>query len=433
MTSAFEQHELATPVPVSHANHRLSIINLVNTSESESSTPQPENITNDRHDLSKSTDIVTVTETAESPIGTSESETQSSSRSESPLRSLQIGNNQLASFEELLLNINGNGQVTPIMDIGITEAYFPVIEAKQPLQESPVSTFSTVSPFSQRTSVSSNKSNMGVLTNTLRIFSSYQKFVPLASQIAANCDSLSLGQQRRIQTGEMEMGVGCLDSIKANFDALLLHKRNLNIANAQANGNDQDEEGDYDMTGINNVEKNGVEGLTRIRNSWGAKVDELLLQPGQSPNQRSSSVDEEQEDESTLSATASANSSTNNILSRGTAVIRTNSVRATKSTSPKVTKKVTKRKSDPKMPKPTSPKVIKQAKTNPEDECTQCASRSTPEWRRGPEGPRTLCNACGLFFGKLINKYNDEGAAKEIMQKRKDSGKCFDRRVPIGI
>jgi hypothetical protein len=25
----------------------------------------------------------------------------------------------------------------------------------------------------------------------------------------------------------------------------------------------------------------------------------------------------------------------------------------------------------------------------------------TPEWRRGPLGPRTLCNACGLIYAKL--------------------------------
>ena len=30
--------------------------------------------------------------------------------------------------------------------------------------------------------------------------------------------------------------------------------------------------------------------------------------------------------------------------------------------------------------------------------CTQCGSTSTPQWRRGPAGPSTLCNACGLKF-----------------------------------
>ncbi|CAM0902773.1 unnamed protein product [Alopecurus aequalis] len=32
--------------------------------------------------------------------------------------------------------------------------------------------------------------------------------------------------------------------------------------------------------------------------------------------------------------------------------------------------------------------------------CTRCATEKTPQWREGPEGPRTLCNACGLAFKK---------------------------------
>ncbi|EJU03571.1 hypothetical protein DACRYDRAFT_21118 [Dacryopinax primogenitus] len=37
-------------------------------------------------------------------------------------------------------------------------------------------------------------------------------------------------------------------------------------------------------------------------------------------------------------------------------------------------------------------------------DCSGCHSTTTPEWRRGPMGPRTLCNACGLVYGKLVNK-----------------------------
>ncbi|KAF9904825.1 hypothetical protein BX616_001165 [Lobosporangium transversale] len=33
--------------------------------------------------------------------------------------------------------------------------------------------------------------------------------------------------------------------------------------------------------------------------------------------------------------------------------------------------------------------------------CTSCNSVKTPEWRKGPLGPRTLCNACGLIWGKM--------------------------------
>jgi hypothetical protein len=33
--------------------------------------------------------------------------------------------------------------------------------------------------------------------------------------------------------------------------------------------------------------------------------------------------------------------------------------------------------------------------------CHQCFSRDTPEWRSGPDGPRTLCNACGLSWRNI--------------------------------
>jgi hypothetical protein len=42
-----------------------------------------------------------------------------------------------------------------------------------------------------------------------------------------------------------------------------------------------------------------------------------------------------------------------------------------------------------------------QAVANPV--CLGCGATETPEWRRGPMGPRTLCNACGLVFAKLVS------------------------------
>ncbi|KAI8970055.1 GATA zinc finger-domain-containing protein [Mycotypha africana] len=32
--------------------------------------------------------------------------------------------------------------------------------------------------------------------------------------------------------------------------------------------------------------------------------------------------------------------------------------------------------------------------------CTDCGTTSSPEWRKGPNGPKTLCNACGLRWAK---------------------------------
>ncbi|KAI8074219.1 uncharacterized protein B0P05DRAFT_547743 [Gilbertella persicaria] len=36
--------------------------------------------------------------------------------------------------------------------------------------------------------------------------------------------------------------------------------------------------------------------------------------------------------------------------------------------------------------------------------CHSCNTSETPEWRRGPDGARTLCNACGLHYSKLLRK-----------------------------
>lgn len=39
--------------------------------------------------------------------------------------------------------------------------------------------------------------------------------------------------------------------------------------------------------------------------------------------------------------------------------------------------------------------------------CTHCASEKTPQWRTGPMGPKTLCNACGVRYksGRLVPEY----------------------------
>jgi hypothetical protein len=34
--------------------------------------------------------------------------------------------------------------------------------------------------------------------------------------------------------------------------------------------------------------------------------------------------------------------------------------------------------------------------------CYHCSTKVTPEWRKGPNGPNTLCNACGLQFAKVM-------------------------------
>ncbi|RLV95776.1 RING finger protein ETP1 [Spathaspora sp. JA1] len=62
----------------------------------------------------------------------------------------------------------------------------------------------------------------------------------------------------------------------------------------------------------------------------------------------------------------------------------------------------------------------------PQITCQQCSCQETPEWRRGPQGSRTLCNACGLFYSKLIKKLGIQ-EANNLMYQRKQSGAVYDR------
>ncbi|KAL4814818.1 hypothetical protein BDW67DRAFT_165247 [Aspergillus spinulosporus] len=41
--------------------------------------------------------------------------------------------------------------------------------------------------------------------------------------------------------------------------------------------------------------------------------------------------------------------------------------------------------------------------------CADCGTSDSPEWRKGPEGPKTLCNACGLRWAKMEKKRQDLG------------------------
>jgi hypothetical protein len=71
----------------------------------------------------------------------------------------------------------------------------------------------------------------------------------------------------------------------------------------------------------------------------------------------------------------------------------------------------------------------KRQKTNDDNQhdgqtCLGCGATSTPEWRRGPMGPRTLCNACGLVYAKLIKKRinNKPPGAKKNSPSKNNGG-----------
>lgn len=46
----------------------------------------------------------------------------------------------------------------------------------------------------------------------------------------------------------------------------------------------------------------------------------------------------------------------------------------------------------------------KKQKVADEYVCADCGTLDSPEWRKGPKGPKTLCNACGLRWAKKEKK-----------------------------
>ncbi|KAJ8749015.1 hypothetical protein K2173_013458 [Erythroxylum novogranatense] len=55
--------------------------------------------------------------------------------------------------------------------------------------------------------------------------------------------------------------------------------------------------------------------------------------------------------------------------------------------------------------------------------CTHCASEKTPQWRTGPQGPKTLCNACGVRFksGRLVPEYRPAASPTFVLTQHSNS------------
>ncbi|KAE9609135.1 putative transcription factor C2C2-GATA family [Lupinus albus] len=55
--------------------------------------------------------------------------------------------------------------------------------------------------------------------------------------------------------------------------------------------------------------------------------------------------------------------------------------------------------------------------------CLHCATDKTPQWRTGPMGPKTLCNACGVRYksGRLVPEYRPAASPTFIMTRHSNS------------
>lgn len=55
--------------------------------------------------------------------------------------------------------------------------------------------------------------------------------------------------------------------------------------------------------------------------------------------------------------------------------------------------------------------------------CSHCASEKTPQWRTGPLGPKTLCNACGVRYksGRLVPEYRPASSPTFVLTQHSNS------------
>lgn len=59
----------------------------------------------------------------------------------------------------------------------------------------------------------------------------------------------------------------------------------------------------------------------------------------------------------------------------------------------------------------------------PSRKCMHCATTKTPQWRTGPLGPKTLCNACGVRYksGRLVPEYRPAASPTFVPTKHSNS------------
>ncbi|KAK9102332.1 hypothetical protein Sjap_019586 [Stephania japonica] len=62
--------------------------------------------------------------------------------------------------------------------------------------------------------------------------------------------------------------------------------------------------------------------------------------------------------------------------------------------------------------------------SNPDGrKCLHCATDKTPQWRTGPMGPKTLCNACGVRYksGRLVPEYRPAASPTFVLTQHSNS------------
>jgi hypothetical protein len=72
---------------------------------------------------------------------------------------------------------------------------------------------------------------------------------------------------------------------------------------------------------------------------------------------------------------------------------------------------------------PTTPAPNAAASAGEGRRCLHCETDKTPQWRTGPLGPKTLCNACGVRYksGRLVPEYRPAASPTFVVSKHSNS------------
>ncbi|CAL4902202.1 unnamed protein product [Urochloa decumbens] len=86
--------------------------------------------------------------------------------------------------------------------------------------------------------------------------------------------------------------------------------------------------------------------------------------------------------------------------------------------------KPTKKKESPANPAPNAASAAAATASGGEGRrCLHCETDKTPQWRTGPLGPKTLCNACGVRYksGRLVPEYRPAASPTFVVSKHSNS------------
>ncbi|XP_042397458.1 GATA transcription factor 1-like [Zingiber officinale] len=93
-------------------------------------------------------------------------------------------------------------------------------------------------------------------------------------------------------------------------------------------------------------------------------------------------------------------------------------------------------------PQPAATAPARKARATERRWCRHCLAEETPQWRAGPEGLKTLCNACGVRYksGRLVPEYRPASSPtfsatihsnshRRILEMRRQKEPSHERKI----